>query len=301
MDLSVLRKQLEVRFGTARIRENEPLAKHCNWRVGGPADIFVRVEDTDELAAAVNAAQENQAPFTVLGFGANVLVADKGIRGLVLLNRAQRIEFLPDSVVEVGSGTNLAVLAKEAAKHGVGGLAFLIGIPGTVGAAVAVNAGTRTEWISTIVVSAKVLGKDGETQWRSPAELQFSYRHSLLKDTGEVVLSARLQGRPQTREHVEQEMAEHLKVRKHQPTGPSTGSVFTNPPGDFAGRLIEASGLKGYQIGGAQVSEMHANFILNGGGARASDMQQVIAHVKAEVLKQQGVQLREEIRYLGEW
>ena len=175
----------------------------------------------------------------MLGFGANVLVSDKGIRGLVLLNRAQRIEYLTENIVEADSGANLAVLAKDCAKNGVGGLEFLIGIPGTVGAAVAVNAGTRTEWISTLVKEALILNHAGELVWMKPDELKFEYRSSLLKKTSEVVISTKLQGNPDTTANIEQKMADHLKVRKTQPIGPSTGSVFKNPEGDFAGRLIQ--------------------------------------------------------------
>ncbi|MFQ5651594.1 MAG: UDP-N-acetylmuramate dehydrogenase [bacterium] len=299
--LTTLETDLCKRFGPERVLNNEPLARHCNWRVGGPADLFLRVHTAGELIAAVQAAQERTVPFTLLGFGANVLVSDKGVRGLVILNRAHRIDFLADAVIETDSGTNLAVLAKEAAKNGVGGLEFLVGIPGTVGAAVAGNAGTRTEWISAIVVSALVLAKDGGTRWLSPSDLAFSYRNSVLKQSGETVVTARLKGTPDSPENIEQKMADHLQVRKHQPTGPSTGSVFANPEGDFAGRLIEACGLNGIQIGGARVSEKHANFILNVSDAKATDMKKVIDHIKVEVEKRFGVKLEEEIRYLGEW
>ncbi len=297
----LLRDRLSATVGNSRVREDEPLAKHCNWRVGGPADIFYKADSATELETGVRLARELNLPFTILGFGANILVSDFGIRGLVILNRSHRIAFLPAAVVEADSGTNLAVLAKEAARQGIGGLEFLVGIPGTVGAAVAVNAGTRTEWISAILDSALVLKSSGETDWLPAEALDFSYRSSRLKESGEVVLAARLKGRPCEPEVAERNMADHLRVRKTQPTGPSTGSVFTNPDGDFAGRLIEAAGLKGFQVGGAQVSEMHANFIMNVGGAKAQDMQRVITHVKMEVEKRFGIRLQEEIRYLGDW
>lgn len=299
--ISDLQNALTHDFGANRILHEEPLAKHCNWRAGGPADLLVIVRTTDELVKAVARAKSYSVPFTLIGFGANVLVSDRGIRGLVILNRAHRIEFLSDSIVETDSGTNLAVLAKACAQHGVGGLEFLIGIPGTVGAAVAVNAGTRTEWISTIVSSVKVLPRRGELAWLEPAELAFSYRSSRLKHTDEVVITARLLGKPDDLKYIVEKMAQHLQVRKNQPTGPSAGSVFKNPEGDFAGRLIEAGGLKGFKVGGAEVSNMHANFILNTGTATATDIKNVIAHVKREVKKVFGVALEEEIRYLGEW
>lgn len=301
MNLQRLQANLRKIFDPDRLLQNEPLAKHCNWRVGGPADLFITVRTADELTQAVRAAQAQSHKPTILGFGANVLVSDKGIRGLVILNRAHRIFFQQNHVVEADSGTNLAVLAKEAAKQGVGGLEFLIGIPGTVGAAVAVNAGTRQQWISILVEKALVLTNNGQETWLMGDDLDFSYRNSKLKQSGETVITARLQGKPDEPLNIERKLKEELKVRKTQPTGPSAGSVFTNPPGDFAGRLIEACELKGLQIGGAQISEMHANFILNLGDAKAGDMKEVIEKVKSEVAKKFNIQLEEEIRYLGEW
>ena len=301
MNLKQLHEGLKRIFGADRVQVNEPLAKHCNWRVGGPADLFITVRTADELTQSVRAAHAREHRPTILGFGANVLVSDKGIRGLVILNRSQRISFQQNHIVEADSGTNLAVLAKEAAKQGVGGLEFLIGIPGTVGAAVAVNAGTRQQWISTLVEKALILTNNGQKTWLKGDELEFSYRNSKLKQTGEVVITARLQGKPDEPLNIERKLKEELKVRKTQPTGPSAGSVFTNPPGDFAGRLIEACELKGLQIGGAQISEMHANFILNLGDAKAGDIKEAIKKVKLEVAKKFNIQLEEEIRYLGEW
>ena len=301
MNLKQLHDDLKRIFGADRVQVNEPLARHCNWRVGGPADLFITIRTANELMRSVLAAQEQNHKPTILGFGANVLVSDKGIRGLVILNRAHRISFQKNHIVEADSGTNLAVLAKEAAKQGVGGLEFLIGIPGTVGAAVAVNAGTREHWISALVEKALILTNNGQKTWLKGDELDFSYRNSKLKQTGEVVITARLQGKPDEPLNIERKLKEELKVRKTQPTGPSAGSVFTNPPGDFAGRLIEACGLKGLRIGGAQISEMHANFILNLGDAKAGDMKEVIEKVKLEVAKKFNIQLEEEIRYLGGW
>lgn len=301
MSLKQLQKDLIDIFGAERTGITERLAKHCNWRVGGPADLFVIVRTADELTQAVRAGQASDHKPTILGFGANVLVSDKGVRGLVILNRAHRISFQENDVVEADSGTNLAVLVKEAAKQGVGGFEFLIGIPGTVGAAVAVNAGTREQWISTLVKKALVLKNDGQQIWFGQDELDFSYRNSKLKQTGEIVITARLQGKADKPANIDLKLQEELKVRQTQPTGPSAGSVFKNPPGDFAGRLIEACGLKGLQIGGAQISEMHANFILNVGDAKAQDIKAIIEKVKSVVRNKFNVQLQEEIRYLGEW
>jgi UDP-N-acetylmuramate dehydrogenase len=300
-NLKSLHRDLIATFGRERVRENEPLARHCNWRVGGPADIFLTVRSADELVRTLRLSHQHSQKPTIIGFGANSLVSDKGIRGLVILNRAHRIVFLPDFLVEADSGTNLVILAKETAANGVGGFEFLIGIPGTVGAAVTVNAGTRTLWISSLAEQIRVFKNNGEDVWLPPAELDFSYRHSTLKDSGEIVLTARLRGHPEDPGRIEQTMADFLQQRKNQPSGPSAGSVFKNPAGDFAGRLIEACGLKGFQIGGAKVSEMHANFILNIGGATAQNIKNIIARIKTEVKARFKIELEEEIRYLGEW
>lgn len=280
---------------------NEPLARYCNWRVGGPADLFLIARTADELIQAVRAAQEQKQPHTVLGVGANVLVSDAGIRGLVILNRSHRIAFPSKDLVETDSGTNLAVLAKRAAQHGVSGLEFLVGIPGTVGAAVVGNAGTRTQWIGRIVERVLVLDREGTENWLTAPELSFSYRNSRLKQTGDVVVTARLLCKPDHPSNIERKMQDELSIRRSQPSGHSAGSVFMNPPNDFAGRLLEACGLKGFQIGGAKISERHANFILNTDDARARDIKAVIERAKSAVASRFGIQLKEEIRYLGEW
>lgn len=296
-----LSRELISRLGAERVRENEPLARHCNWRIGGPADLFIIVHTADELIQCLALARGHGVEVTMLGYGANVLIADKGVRGLVILNRAHRIEMISETIVEADSGTNLAILAKEAARQGVAGFEFLVGIPGTVGAAVTVNAGTRTRWMSTVVVEVEVFCQDGEVRRRSAEDLKFSYRNSRLKQSGEIVIRARMEGEPDEPENIECRMREELQVRKTQPTGPSTGSVFTNPSGDFAGRLIEACGMKGTQIGGARISDLHANFILNVGGATAHDVKTLIDKVKAEIARNFNVQLQEEIRYVGDW
>lgn len=300
-ELRPLQDALADAFGTPRLRVREPLARHCNWKVGGAADVFLIVRTVDELLRTLRLAQQYHQSFILLGFGANVLISDRGIRGLVILNRAERIVFHPRCLVEADSGTNLAVLAKRAADQGVGGLEFLIGIPGTVGAAVVGNAGTRTRWVSTVLERARILDRDGQERWLSASDLAFSYRDSRLKRSGDVVLTARLRGQPAERSGIQRRMEALLGQRKNQPPGSSAGSVFKNPPGDFAGRLIEQCGLKGFQIGGAKISEMHANFILNTGDARAADIKALIERAKTEVARRFGIDLEEEIRYLGDW
>jgi UDP-N-acetylmuramate dehydrogenase len=288
-------------FGAGRIRVNEPLSRHCNWKTGGPADFVLVARLESEIVRAVVLAGRHHQRVTVLGFGANSLVSDRGIRGLVILNRAERIVFHDDCLVEVDSGTSLAALAKRAAEEGVGGLEFLIGIPGTVGAAVAGNAGTRERWIEAVLERVRVLGVDGEEHDLPLPELAFSYRDSRVKRSGEIVLTVWLRGQRDERADIRRRMDELLRLRRSQPPGLSAGSVFKNPPGDFAGRLIEACGLKGHRIGGAEISEMHANFIVNEAGGSAADIKALIDLIKVTVERRFGITLEEEIRYMGDW
>ncbi len=263
--------------------------------------MFVLAKSKRDLSAAVRIAHEHALQTTIIGFAANSLVSDAGVDGLVILNRADRIHFMPDYLVEADSGTNLATLARRAAKQGFGGLEFLIGIPGTVGAAVFGNTGTRQQWISEVVERVELLGENGKSRWIEARRLTFSYRASELQGGNDVVLSAVLRGHAREHAEIEARMQDYLGLRKNQPGGSSGGSVFKNPPGDFAGRLIEACGLKGEQKGGAEISPMHANFIVNKKEATASDIRYLIELARAKVKERFSILLEEEIKYLGKW
>ncbi|HXF05648.1 MAG TPA: UDP-N-acetylmuramate dehydrogenase [Blastocatellia bacterium] len=295
-----LRAQLVEQYGEDRVRCQEPLARYVNWRVGGPADLLFIARTREELVTGVQRARDRSLPVTVIGYGANVLVSDRGIRGLVIVNRAEDITVSGERIT-ADSGTNLVTLARRACEEGLSGLEFLIGIPGTVGGAIVGNAGTRDEWIGDRVERIEILAPHGELQWLEQRELDFGYRRSRLQRTGEIILRAVLLGRKAPRGEIEKRMDQMLAARRNQPTGPSAGSVFKNPPGDFAGRLIEACGLKGYRIGGAKISEQHANFIINTGGATAGEIRALIEVARQEVVRKFGIRLEEEVRYLGEW
>ena len=288
-------------FGRDCVAEGAPLASVCNWGAGGAADLLFTARSTEELVRAVGLARRFGQPCTVLGCGANVLVSDRGIRGLVVRNRAERIEARASALFEVDSGTLLSTLARHALEVGLGGFEFLVGIPGTVGGAVTGNAGTRTRWFGEVLESVLLLGPDGTPRRLGADELGLGYRESRLKRGEEVVLSAVVRGEPGDRAEIARRMRDLLGLRRNQPAGPSAGSVFKNPSDDFAGRLIEACGLKGRRVGGAEISRLHANFILNTGGATARDIRALVEMAKAEVLGRTGVALEEEIRYLGEW
>ncbi len=265
------------------------------------------VESVETLVEAVRAAQADGLPWRVLGGGSDVLVADAGVRGLVIVNRVRQIVFRDDFVLYVESGANLAALARSCVARGWAGLEWAVGIPGTVGGAVVGNAGAHGGDISGALQSVTMLDAGEIVEW--PAErLEYAYRNSILKrstrqsQASRVVLAATLALEAGDPAHLAQKAGEFLERRKRiQPPGHSFGSMFKNPPGDYAGRLIEAAGLKGTQIGGAQVSPLHANFFVNTGGATAADVMALVELARQQVREQFGVTLELEVELVGEW
>ncbi|MDH7485466.1 MAG: UDP-N-acetylmuramate dehydrogenase [Anaerolineae bacterium] len=308
-----------------RLRRDEPLWRHTTFRIGGPADLFLAVENEEELIAAVRWAREQSLPYLLLGGGSNVLVADEGVRGLVIANRIHgwrqgrgarpcaptgrfrisNFEF-PSCLLHPASCVPLGRLARAAIKLGWAGLEWAVGIPGTVGGAIVGNAGAHGGCVADNLVAVRVLDEDGKVREVPAAELGFGYRRSVFKkqstrDEGRaVILSAQFVLRAGDREELEARAAENLAWRRRtQPRGLSAGSVFRNPPGDSAGRLIEAVGLKGACRGGAQISEKHANFIVNRGGATASDVLALIDLARERVWQRFGLTLEPEIEVVG--
>ncbi len=270
-----------------------PLDKHCFWRVGGPADVLVDVESLEELRQVMR-----ESPVTVLGRGSNVLVHDSGIRGTVLRMRGELAELDTETGV-AGAGLWLNVLVRRLEKAGLAGAEPFLGVPGTVGGAVVMNAGTSLGEACDLVDSVTLVLPGGEVRELSGGDCGFGYRSSSLPP-GAVVASARLRLVPDTMGPKREAFLARRKAT--QPLSkPSCGSTFTNPPGDYAGRLIEAAELKGFRIGGAQVSEQHANFFLNLGEATAEDIAALIRHSRAVVLERFGVLLQPEVKLLGPW
>lgn len=279
-----------------------PLAKRTYWRVGGPADVLAEVDTVAQLAAVQLAAAEAGIAVTVLGNGSNVLVHDDGIRGLVIrLGGALADTAVVDGLLVAGAGLRLTVLLARAARHGWPGLEPLAGIPGTVGGAVWMNAGTSLGEIGDRIAWVEVVQTDGAVVRLDADACGFAYRHSAFPP-GAIVARAALRLDGDVPESLAA-MRTFLDRRKAtQPLDkPSCGSTFTNPPGDHAGRLIDAAGLKGFAIGGAQVSEKHANFVLNLGDATADDIAQVIRHARTTVRDRFGVWLTPEVQLLGPW
>jgi len=280
----------------------EKLAPHTSLRIGGPADYFLRVVTEKDLVGAVKVARQHELPVFVLGGGTNLLVADDGIRGVVLQN-GWRETSVEGTTIEASSGTELAHVAAVAAKSGIIGLEWMATVPGTVGGAVHGNAGAFGTETADVLVEAELMDLNGDA-WRVPAdELGYAYRTSKLQGTPTICVRARFRGSAGDRATAVRRIKEMANERmKKQPLAqPNTGSIFRNPSGDHAGRLIEAAGLKGKMIGGAMVSEKHANFIVNTGDASADDVRALMKLWQAEVESRVGVRLIPEVELVGEW
>ncbi|MEC4806549.1 MAG: UDP-N-acetylmuramate dehydrogenase [Jaaginema sp. PMC 1079.18] len=288
------------------INPEVPLANYTSFRVGGPAQWYVAPHRWEEVLESFDWAKSQDLPITHLGAGSNLLVCDRGIPGLVLSTRHLRhSEFDAESGrITAGAGEPIARLAWQAAKRGWQGLEWAVGIPGTMGGSVVMNAGAHSRCIADALVNALVLLPDGTIQELKGEDLEYQYRTSALQGSDRLVLQATLQLQPgATRSQVMAETNRNLQQRKtSQPYHlPSCGSVFRNPQTQAAGWLIEQIGLKGYQIGGAQVAHRHANFILNCGGAQAMDIFNLIQHVQEQVERHWSLSLQPEVKLLGEF
>lgn len=286
----------------AAVLEREPLARHTTFAVGGPADYFAVAESASELSELLSAAASASIPTTVLGEGSNVLIGDDGVRGLVIQNRSAHVESLPESRLRAESGILMGRLAQWAAQNGLAGLEFGVGIPGTLGGSIFGNAGCFGVEIKDVLVQTEIwTGGDHETYFND--DLEFAYRRSNLQTMpgSPVVLEAVMQATEDKPDAIRQRMTELSRRRRDsQPAERSAGSIFRNPPGDHAGRLVDESGLKGTRNGDAQISELHANFIVNRGNATAAEIAGLIDQTRAAVVANSGVELEIEIRFIGE-
>jgi UDP-N-acetylmuramate dehydrogenase len=282
---------------------DEPLAHHTSWRVGGPARCYFEPADRDDLVAFMRALPPPE-PLLWLGLGSNLLVRDGGWPGTVisLHGALDGLTATGEDEIYAEAGVHCARLAKYAQQHKRAGLGFMAGIPGTVGGALAMNAGAWGGETWPHVVAAEVLFRDGRTAWLGPADFHVAYRHVEMPPGFAGFLGARFRVTDDAGGEHERATKESLAHRKAtQPVGkPSAGSTFRNPPGDFAARLIESCGLKGFSIGGAEVSTLHANFIITSDTATAADVEQLIEHVRTVVREQTGTELIPEVRVVGE-
>jgi UDP-N-acetylmuramate dehydrogenase len=283
------------------VEHDAPLHRRVWWRVGGPADGFADLHTVEQLQAAQRAASAHDVPVFVLGNGSNLLVSDAGVRGLVVrLGGALAEVEAGDGHLRVGAGMKNTVLLTRAARHGWTGLGPLAGIPGTVGGAVRMNAGSTLGEVSDVLVAVEVVTPDGARLMLPAEALQLGYRSCALPP-GAIVSQATFRLTEEDPEAHEARLRAFLDRRKAtQPLDqPSCGSTFRNPPGDAAGRLIEAAGLKGFAIGGAMISPKHANFIVNTGDATAADIRAVLEHARWTVRERFGVDLHAEVVFLG--
>ena len=291
-------------ISAGRIFAKEPMASHTSFKIGGPADVYIQPVSEEEILRVIKECRSNGMPFVVLGGGNNILVPDEGLKKVV-------IQLYPhfgncrinenDLQLVAEAGASLANIADLACKAGLAGLEFASGIPGTVGGAIRMNAGAYDREISEICTSVTMLMPEGEVVTLTKEEMAFGYRTSILNQNGGVVLSAKFALASGDTAAIRVRMNDlNNRRRKSQPLEyPSAGSTFKRPPGHYAGKLIEDSGLKGVSIGGAQVSEKHAGFIINTGGATAGDVVDLIEHIQAAVSERYGVNLEPEVLILS--
>jgi UDP-N-acetylmuramate dehydrogenase len=289
--------------GGGELRFAEPMSRHTTLRIGGPADAWYAPASIPELARALEHCAAHGIPVTAVGGGSNLLVRDGGVRGLVVSTRAlRRLERLGPTTVIVEAGISTGKLLHAATEWELGGVEFLGGVPGSVGGGLIMNAGTYLgEFKDVTVEVASLRVADGGLVRRPAAACGFRYRHSDLPAT-EVVVEGTLHLRPRPRAEIEAEVrALRDRRNEREPKGvPNAGSIFKNPPGMFAGKLIEECGLKGRRVGGAEVSPKHANWIVNAGGARAAEVLALVDEVRAAVRARHGVELELEVKVIGD-
>lgn len=284
-------------------REQAPMREHTSFAIGGPADILIEATSEATLCSLVEACKKWELPVFVLGNGSNLLVSDDGIEGVVLhiSGGMSDVELVGACEIRCGAGLKLSRLCTFALEHSLTGLEFGWGIPGSAGGAAYMNAGAYDSEMKNVLLSCRHVDRDGRPGERAGEALALSYRHSAYADSGEIITGLHLRLQPGEPEAIRARMDDLMQRRKSkQPLEyPSAGSVFKRPAGHFAGTLIEQCGLKGYQIGGAKVSEKHAGFIINVGGATCSDVRRLIEHIQREVFLQTSIRLEPEIRVVG--
>jgi UDP-N-acetylenolpyruvoylglucosamine reductase len=284
------------------VRRDEPLAKRTTLRVGGPADVYVEPASEAELSTILRLCAQFEVPFFILGRGSNLLIKDRGIRGAVICLAQpafSKFEIIGEQL-HCGAGVRLKTVSVEARRNGLAGLEFLEGIPGSVGGALRMNAGAMNAWTFDAVVSLRYMDYQGEIHSKLAAEVPVTYRSCPLLTTN-LALSAVFQGRPESKEEIEQRMKAYSQKRwDSQPAAPSAGCIFKNPATIPAGKLVDELGLKGTRVGGAVVSDVHGNFIVNDGTATASDVLKLIDVIKARAREARGLDLHTEVEIVGE-
>ena len=302
-NIKALQTALLKALPSTRVREEEYLRHHTTFKIGGPADLFVEPTTMAELSFALRTIHEFDVPVTIIGCGSNILVKDGGIRGAVVsVRHMTQIMDCNDNVLCIGSGYMLKDASEFAWENGLTGLEFAIGIPGTLGGAVFMNAGAYDGEMSHVVTAVRAVDFQGNIKEYDASHLDFAYRHSIFHDNHEVIGEVIMTLKPGDKNVIKARMDELTEKRESkQPLEfASAGSTFKRPPGYFAGTLIEQTGLKGLSVGDAQVSHKHAGFVINTGSASAKDVLDLIAEVQRRVYDQHGVHLEPEVRMIGE-
>ncbi len=299
-ELTILQQKLTQADVACELKYNEPMSRHTSFRIGGNAEVMACPKNQRELAEILKTSKALGIKPAILGAGTNVLAPDAGIEGIVICLKdcLDGMELLDDTHLKVAAGVTMTRAAVFAANHGLSGMEFAHGIPGTVGGGVYMNAGAYGGEIKDIAESVEIMDFDGNIRTLSNEEMGFSYRHSLLEDSGEIVISATFALQPADGDTVKAKMKElQAKRSASQPLDlPSAGSAFKRPVGGYAAALIDQAGLKGYQVGGAAISTKHAGFAVNVGGATAADVQNLLSQVSDIVFEKSGIRLEPEVR-----
>lgn len=297
-------KALEQIVPENKLYIQEMMNKHTTFKIGGPADYFVDVDSIETLKAVIELCQVHKVEYAVIGNGSNLLVGDLGYRGVILqISKGLSYIEVSDNQMRVGAGTMLAKAAKEAYKQSFAGFEFAAGIPGTIGGAAVMNAGAYGGEMKDVLKSAKLLTKDGEVIELSASELELGYRTSIIIPKSYIVLEVLLEFEQGDAEKIKATMDDYKEARvtKQPLQYPSAGSAFKRPEGYFAGKLVDDAGLRGYQVGGAQISEKHCGFAINTGGATAKNVRDLLEQVSSKVWDQFQVKLETEVKFLGEF
>lgn len=289
-----------------QIKVDEPMKNHTNFKIGGNADFYIIAKQISQIQSVLKISKKYNIPITILGNGSNVLVGDKGVRGIVLRIAIEELEIeklQEEAIITIGAGVLLAKVAIQLAKESITGFEFASGIPGTIGGAIRMNAGAYGGEIKDCIKSVICLTQDGKLQELSRQECEFSYRHSIFCEEPLIVVQTKLQLPFGSKEEIQSKMDEYAQSRKEkQPIQfPSAGSVFKRGQDFIAAKLIDECGLKGYTVGGAQISTLHAGFIINIGNATAQDVINIIEHEKQVVLEKTGYNIELEVELIGEF
>lgn len=304
MDYNKIENKFCTCLGSDNVYRNEPMRKHTTFRIGGPADFYLCPHSAKEIQKAVAICREEELPYFILGNGSNLLVSDQGYRGVVIQLWKNVSDILVEGCrIRAKAGASLAKIAGEALEEGLTGMEFAAGIPGTLGGAVVMNAGAYGGEMKDILQEALVMDEQGEIFTLKKEELHLGYRTSIIKEKGYIVLAAALELKPGDRKEIKEKMDElkQRRVEKQPLDMPSAGSTFKRPEGYFAGKLIMDAGLRGFSVGGAQISEKHCGFVVNTGKATANDVLTLIREVQKRVRDKFGVELETEVKFLGEF